>query len=367
MPRTRALLRRAGLTAYLLVAGWLLLELAALAGLVSWARTLTGTEPIALGFRPSPHREFDGETHMDTAWTLGIAGDPIPFYFRTDGLGFRNDVDRDAADVYLLGDSIVVGPLVPFAETVTALLEEALGRPAMNLALLSIGPQRAHDVFRELDLPVRDRLVVQFLFEGNDLGDSRSYREPRTPKRRERSWLERAWRKSLARNVHKSWREARRRASPPPIADKTCRIDGQLYTFKWTRTAVQGRDQEMPRITDAIDRFAGEIRAGGGRYAVVLVPSKYRVLEPLCRFPEGSPLARRERNLSPFPAFLAEWSDRSGIPVLDLTGPLQAAARAGEIPWFWGDTHWNPTGHRIAANALASWDPVRGSVGGAAD
>jgi hypothetical protein len=47
------------------------------------------------------------------------------------------------------------------------------------------------------------------------------------------------------------------------------------------------------------------------------------------------------------------------VPYIDLTEPLRASARAGAIPWFQADTHWNSIGHRVAAEALAEFEPIR--------
>ena len=32
----------------------------------------------------------------------------------------------------------------------------------------------------------------------------------------------------------------------------------------------------------------------------------------------------------------------------------------GKVPWMWGDSHRNATGHRLAAEEIAAWDEVRG-------
>ena len=74
-------------------------------------------------------------------------------------------------------------------------------------------------------------------------------------------------------------------------------------------------------------------------------------------------MAELDRHLSPLRDHLLAWQHGAGIPVFDLTGPLQAAAREGRIPFFWGDSHLNATGHDAAARALARWQAVGGAVG----
>jgi len=205
--------------------------------------------------------------------------------------------------------------------------------------------------------------VVQFIFEGNDQKNSHIYRVKHGGKpggKKERGAAERLWRRSLTRNVFDVVAPGKRDFSRE-IEKRTCRIDGQLHTFHYARQQVRGYEAEVGQITADLETFAAEVRSAGGRYGVAFVPTKLRVLAPFCEFPEESDLLALDRHLGPLHAELTACGERSGIAVLDLTPPLQAAARAGRIPWFWGDTHWNDHGHEVASRALASWPPRRGA------
>jgi hypothetical protein len=329
---------------------WAALETAGGLGLVSYPELLGRQARSDLGTRPVPLLDVSGQTRPDTASTWGLATTPVPFHYVTNELGFRNIASRNEADVYLLGDSILVASLLPFEETLAARLEQALGRPVMNIALIGIGVEEEQELFRASGLPVRDRLVLQFVFEGNDLLDARAARQPpRAPGLRERS---------LAFNGMLALQ-----ALTQPVAGIARRrvgwIDGELYTFRWVRDSFDGLEREIPEITAALEAFGAEVRAGGGSFGVVLVPSKLRVLHDLARWPEGSDLADTAAHLGPLPEALAAWRTRAGVPLLDLTEPLRAAAREGRIPWFPTDTHPNAEGHRVASQALAAWPPVR--------
>lgn len=327
----------------------LLMEAAGQVGLISYAETLGNLRYLPtneLGAAPQPHVEASGETFQDTALGWGIAHDPLPFSYRTDQRGFRNAVDREEAAVYLLGDSIVVAGLVPFERTVTARLEAALAAPVMNVALVGIGTGEEHDLFRAAGLRLDGRLVLQFLFEGNDLKDAaRAAGADATPRSSE--WK----RRSFVRNAEL----ALQRWTQPVVglaARRTCEIDGRSYLFRWTWSSfLRVEDQQAP-IHAGIAAFAEEVRAAGGRYALVFVPAKLRVLGPVCdRWPETSDL-RDAIDRNPLRDSTRAFCAASGLTCIDLTDPLREAARSGEIPWFWGDTHWNETGHRVAAEAL---------------
>lgn len=328
------------------------LEAAGAVGIVNWSRLL---EPRVsqLGTRAIPHLDVSGNTFQDTASIWGMPSDPIPFRYHTDRRGYRNDLDRAAADVYLLGDSVLVAALLPFPQTVTARLESAIQKPVMEIALIGLGPQEEHQIFRDAKLDVRGRLVIQFIFEGNDMLDSKRFRETAN-KGSSATFLERSLSHQLLTRLQKLTQPV------PDVATlRTGMIGQQKYTFRWARESFAGLEGETTAISDALEHFANEVRDAGGEFAIVFVPSKLRVLGPLCRFPPQSDLNNLASHLSPLRGYLRSWSDRNKIEFLDLTEPLQDAARAGRIPWFWGDTHWNAEGHAVAAEAIAAWGPIK--------
>jgi hypothetical protein len=326
-----------------------ILEAAGQLGLVDYAALLGNRAELqsnAVGSEPQPHLDVEGVTFQDTATAWGLASDPVPFRYRTDARGFRNAHDRDAGDVYLLGDSVVVAGLVPFDETLTARLEAALDRPVVNVALIGIGPERQHALFREAGLPVERRLVLQLLFEGNDLIDPAPGEAAPEP-----GLGERLRRRSFTAQLVL----AAQRWTQPVVGlarRRTCRIAGRDYAFHWAFQSWAGLEHRQAPVLEAMARFGREVEAAGGRYGVVFVPSKLRVLGPACeRWPAGSDLVDAW-DANPLRATAHAWAESQGIALVDLTGPLRAAARAGRVPWFWGDTHWNATGHAVAARAL---------------
>lgn len=285
-----------------------------------------------------------------------MPAEPVKFRFRADRYGFRNDIDRASAEVVLLGDSMIVGALVPSDKTISAVLEQITGRSTMQAALIGIAPQEAQDMLDEARVPLKGAHVIQFIFEGNDLLDSRRYRaEKGKPRPREtRSlMLNEIW-FLLARMTDKRSEQLRRRI---------CTINGQTYTFLWDRTSFADLSEGMSAIEESLAKFAARVRALGARYSVVFVPDKLRVLAKYCAFEEHSEIKDPADHIGPVRADLLDWGRKSGIGVLVLTPELVRAADDGRIPWFWGDTHWNEEGHLAAAEAIAAWLGQRGEPG----
>ena len=328
------------------------LEVAGRAGLIDWQALL---RPAAgdlddLGTRAEPYRTAAGQTYQDTAFLLGLESAPIPFDFRADRYGYRNTPDRDAAQIILLGDSMLVGALVAAEETVSGRLDALLPQTVMQVALIGTGVQEQHALLNATGMDLAGRTLIQFVFEGNDLLDSRSYRNPPAdPAAAGRgSFVNALW--NLATRATGSSRD--------PADFDSCRIGEQLYTFLWTQRSFLDHEEEIPHVTAALESFAADVAQRGGDFRVVFVPTKFRVLSELCAFAQGSRLRDTGAHLSPLRDALAIWANSAGLPLLDLTDPLRSAARSGEIPWFWGDTHWNETGHDVAARSLADWEAL---------
>ena len=129
---------------------------------------------------------------------------------------------------------------------------------------------------------------------------------------------------------------------------------GTDYLFLWVGENLGSRDQ-TDTVLATYQRTADRIHKAGGRYVLVLVPSKYRVMYPLCTWPDGSTLRDTDQHLSPLRDGLAKWANDKGLPCLDLTLPMQKAAQAGNVPYFAQDTHPNGAGHQLMTEQLATF------------
>lgn len=326
------------------------LELVGVFGLVDYGQAL-GLRGSALGKTRVPHVEITGETYQDTARTFQIPSDPVPFRYRTDQNGFRNDVDREEADVYLLGDSFLVAGLVPFADSVTGRLEKALGRPVMNVSLIGIGVQEERDLLEDLDPPLDGRVVVHFVYEGNDLADSRAWRS------RGKGGGGSDDHMTLTNALVLTLQHATS-GTHPSARGRMGRIGEQAYTFGDSKTQYDPFKKELPHLLAALGDTKKYVESKGGRYVVVLIPAKLRVLAEVARFDSESNYFRWREHIGGLPAEVADWCGGNGVPCLNLAGPLREAAANGEIGYFPYDTHWNSIGHRVAANALAAFGPL---------
>jgi hypothetical protein len=336
---------------------FLVLELVGRIGLMDWPKLLSAkTHPVTkAGIVRTPNIEITGSTAMDTASLYNWKTEPIPFHYKTDRDGFRNAHDRPGGEIYLVGDSMLVGNLLPFDQTVAGKLELVTGKAVKQIALLGHGPQDEQAIFLDGKFDVDGKIVLQFIFEGNDLGDSNAFRSRGVKRFHGHTEGELGW--SL---INKLWWMAA--DATRPLREKlhrTCLIGEQLFAFEDGKESFQGVENERFEISKALQSFAQEIKRRGGEFAVVFIPTKYRVLAPVCAFPSGSELADVQGNLGPLREHLTAWAKSSGVGFLDLTDTLQTAAKSGRIPWFWGDKHWNAIGNAAAVDSLVGWSVLK--------
>lgn len=323
------------------------LEIPAALGLVDYSRAFQGGEGGA-GAKAVPHLEVRGEAPQDLAHAWHYPLPWLPFEFKADRRGYRNAPDREDADVYLLGDSILVAGLVPWEQTLTHRIEAASGLRTMNIALIGVGAERQLRMLLDARVPLADRLVLHFVFEGNDLGDLKVERQGGAP---ERPGLAQ---RSLLANLL-AWLQ--RKSDPRRLAmeRRTGDLAGRQVLFHWTDISFRGLEEEIPAFLEACARIRAAVHERGGRHAVVYVPAKIRVLGPLCTWPAESSLRGHEAHLNPLRERLLADARARGVPVLDLSEPLAEAARAGRTPYFLADTHLDPVGHEVAAQAILAW------------
>lgn len=326
-----------------------ILEVAGFLGLVNYTHLFHSDQH--LGLAPVPHLDVHGHTYQDTAYSWGYPTAPMPFHYRSDHQGYRNPEDRREADIYMLGDSILVAALLPFNRTVTALLEHELNRTTMNLALIGAGPQQQRQMLLDAEIPLEDRLVLHFIFEGNDLLDSCTYRQASDSTTHNTLGL---FQGSLTNRLA-VWAQRVTDPTPPRRYRSYGLIGDQTYLFTWTNRSFIGRMSELPHIQQAIADLHARVIDAGGRYAIAYIPAKIRVLGSFCEFPDDSSITDYSRHLNPMRELFLTWCQEQNIDAIDLTEPLVASARSGAVPWFWGDTHPNSIGHEVMAQVLAEW------------
>jgi len=284
--------------------------------------------------------------------------------FTTDALGFRNPPGASSRPpaAIVVGDSFVVGSGVSDDETVTSRLGALLGCPVYNAGGIDPDPDRLLALARKLNLD-RGLVIHQF---------AEDFEMPAAP-----SEARRRYQKALAALGPEAGSLAGRvrgmlTISPLQIASEHALKaweDGRILPNRYVGRVVRGRlasGDSMLFLSYFFGKFhqkrevptaywtwlQKELRAGGLELAVVIVPSGYRVYRPFLVEPKPKP----GEAVDDYPGRVEDDLRRAGIPALNLTAPLSAAAAKGlqekQYLYWRDDIHWNVQGTEVAAQAI---------------
>lgn len=312
-----------------------------------------------VGFRRPAHDEFTDERPGDAVVTLGVRTDRrYRSYHKYDRWGYRNRRDLTSAPVVLLGDSFVEG----YKVTQDSIVSEALGRmlavDVANLGQANYAPSHELAALKSRGLDLSARVVVWFLFEGDDFiesSDSYTLAEgwdlarSRVPGFWERSFARTAltWAIPASLRLYAAGRDPIRRAG---ILDyEGGREELMFFGLEPQKILRERAFGDVARILTEGYRIGQD---WGSQLLVVLVPLKYRVYRDLVQPASTSQVGDWVAN--DIPQRLISLCAQAGIPFLDLTGALVRSASQDTLVYFLDDAHWTPAGHHVAAREIAA-------------
>lgn len=313
-----------------------------------------------LGSRQTPGRD---ETWRTLDFTYRI---------ETDSLGFPNRLPwPDQVDAVVLGNSLVIGPGVGIDGQFTTLLERRFpGRRFLNLGLAGASPEHQDRIYRAHAAALEPHLVVALLWVASDVDNTvhfarwlaaareRDYFEFRTRFNAPRGSLALIGRardllsRSYLLGAVYYLLEALRRADG--FAEEVRFGDGRTIYLSVRQQRSLAAGAERPDAPDLRQEFIEPLRrlhdeaeGRGGRFVVVLLPSKEEV--------HGA--AQRPEVLRSVDD-VRRWLSEAGLPVLDLYEPF--ASHGAEPLFFPTDIHLNAAGNRQVAEEIGDWIEARG-------
>ncbi len=360
----------------LLNSGLLLASLAAATGLAEIVLRLFRPQPLEAAYvfpdgtlrhRPSFSYRYtrQGFSNAVTFNALGLRGAEVPATKRA-------GVPR----ILFMGDSFVEGKQVSDGEVLTVVLSRLLeesGRPAevINAGVAGAGTGEELILWERLGRSLDPDLVI-LGFYPNDVrnnvgrrffalrgGEVVQVREPRLPRAR---WIYDA-RKYLAAHSHlymivqsarEAWRERKeegaRAADGEPGEGTAQRLleTEEVFEVDPAPEIAEGWD-----LTEALlAEMKRRVEASGARFLLAIFPTRFQVDDSLW-------LAHaRDAGIDPglydleIPGRrLAAWAERTGAHVVDLLAAFREANRSNSF-YHAIDAHWNPDGHRLAAEII---------------
>lgn len=370
-------------------------------------------DPARYKMRLRPNMDTYGEWRFGDLVRLGVipkAVSPGTLYrypFRTDAEGFRNAAVREKIDIAALGDSFTDGAASHASEAWPSRLEALTGLTVQNYGTSGFGPQQELYVLRDYALKHHPRWTVLGYFAGNDIYDAEAFDRWENGDQRVGEELS-GWKltDSFRRGetlylwtIGSFLADSLRRSGPPgetatvsatlnatapafdrgmftvPVGQRTLRyafLPPYLQKLGIPRAEVEkSRGWEIAQ--SALREMKSDCDRQGSTFVVMLIPSKSAVYWPLtertftpellqtaidfyCRY-NHMPLrladvrANRLVQHEMLQAFCAQ----EKIPMLDLTPLLEREVEAGHNMYFPDDSHWNASGHDLAARELAKF------------
>lgn len=317
----------------------------------------------------------------------------------TDANGFRNSpMEKTTYDIVALGDSFTRASGV--ASAWPQVLAEYTGIDVLNLADVGFGPQDELKVLRQYGLKKQPQWVIMAYFEGNDLYDAAAYEQanPFIALRFGRYVLNQsieAWRGRSLDEVPEEVASNYRYPIRVTINKKDLQLAFFSYYISWLSLNHQeiGSSQNYRLAKESILQAKELSEAAGARFLLVYVPSKEHVYLPYLNdagvlalvFTDVPAMVLDETGYLQFTSerataefthqyineqssLLAGFAAENEILFLDLTSTFQEEAGMGAELYYPYDTHWNQSGHDLAAGSISKFieeklDPDSGVSG----
>jgi hypothetical protein len=368
--------------------------------------------PIQVGhrFHPNQNAPLTGQSREILTWNKMERFfyqpdlEPFQIQFITDENGYRNAVPlAQHYPVVVSGDSFTVGLEVktPWTE----LLSQATGQPVLNLASVGYGPQAMAAAVRLYGLDKRPETIIITYFEGNDLRDALIYDDvwQQNMSFDQYQASEAPWNRQLVtltalRLTAVNFARLLGLGSEPEQASPNtttavypaqATIDGQEMALAFldgyvAMLTAQRDDIERSRnwevVTAALLESQQMAQENEARFILLYIPSKPHVYLPLMpaetanaitttagqvKLENGRIIADTTAVGLPYEQFMAhidnqalalgDFAQSHNIEFLNLTPAFQAEAAQGQVLYLSLSTHWNPSGHQLAAQTVADY------------
>jgi len=307
-------------------------------------------------------------------------------HLTTDANGFRNSLSESARyDIVALGDSFTVGGNV--ASPWPQMLAEFSESSVLNLGEAGDGPQQELEILRRYGLAPSPRWVILAYFEGNDLYDAASYAQaspfilPRFGKYIVERGLE-ALSESRSASAEAIIKPSYRYPIEVTVGGTDLGMAFFSYYISWLSVNSEAIEssQNYRLVGESILKMRELSESEEARFLLVYVPSKEHVYLPYLNDadllePVFTDVPTLELDGAGFLQFTSEsatpeltrqhmddqvnlWADFAAgqnIFFLDLTSTFQEEAGIGAELYYPFDTHWNQSGHDLAAQTIAQY------------
>jgi hypothetical protein len=335
---------------------------------------------------PPPHDIAD----FGIATSAGVEADllDVPrLVLPADADGLPNRTRPEDPDLVLVGDSFAVFASQEEPAGLQQTLERDHGVSCLNLGISGIGPDQELWLLKNVGLPTKPRVVVWFLFGGNDFTDAffLRYNQALGSETYGQLHAHRRAPRLLVPNLIASWftDPPKRRGADDvkTLAPLVLRDHPDTHTWFYpdvlrVLALPTSMLTELPPWQDFVDLFKQAhtaVEAAGAKMLVVYLPSKEQIYLPQVR-PEakllhdyavqatlyGLPMSKDPdeflaallANCTDFEEAMRSYCAGEGIAFWSATPALTKASLGGDHLYYRTDTHWRAEGQRVIVPGL---------------
>ena len=337
-----------------------------------------------LGHRVVHVDEFRGGLYSPR---FGVEVPSMPYHASYTDTGFRTNSSTPPFDILLIGDSFIeVGESDD--STLSELLKQESGLSTLNLGRGWYGPPQYLEVFKRYGLGTKAHYAILAFFSGNDAEDTRQYMRWQRGGKGGNYYSFVVGRTNFFRRYLTAFRDTfgviqdwgkryfERELETPTLAVASgamakethpdvglIRLNGHrvpMYFNYWNPHATSAQllaSEEWNSIRAVIGRFRALALEEMMIPIIVFIPTKVEVYGARFDQQSGSRFVSRiqeqiqfEMNTS---SALEAVCQEQKVHLVNLLPVFQALAGEGNVLYYPFDTHWNSTGRRAAAKALA--------------
>ncbi len=313
--------------------------------------------------------------HVTRQWDVTIAINQEGFRDR------RDPIPSPAPPILALGDSFAFGWGMNLEQSYLYLLEERVNqRRPIRIVKAGVNGTGTSDQFRLLEAigpQYRPQLVLLSFFVGNDFTDVQmgglEQFEVKNGLLVRRELRPVPWLRSAAQTVVRSshllqflraaqlsFEQRRSRGSMAGSHAGLASRDPWLLEF--SKIHLRNYPEETARgvaeTLDYLDRFQNYCRAHNADFVLMVIPRSMQVNpEELEEWQLAFQLTEADLDLDRPQRILREWSERRGVPLLDLLPEFRRrrATHPGQKLFYYPDAHFNAAGHQLTAELLAAF------------
>jgi hypothetical protein len=304
-----------------------------------------------------------------------------------DSNGYRNAKVPETCDIITVGDSFTEGSRVSDDQAWPAVLARLSGQAVYNVGISGYSPPEYLAAVKHYGLPLKPRLVLCMLYEGNDFRSSEvsvktgvSFRQiikssplllglndliirvfgpinadADFPGQDVLSWLPVAYPHGTNARYYAF--------APKQLVELNVSWDEFASTEPWFAAKSLLRE-----LGDAC-------KAAGAELILVYAPNKAHVVIPLAapslpaekvrtfvalrskkELPPADTFMKQiVENLENREAVIAQWCAERSIRFISPTSVLRDYAKVGKQPYYTYDQHWTPLGHKIVADTISQY------------